>query len=858
MKLVELSVNGFGPLAAQKFIFADGMNVLYGPNESAKTTVHAAIFAGLCGTRRGQGQPEREDRSFEERHRPWDGGSWEVSTLLELADGRRIRITRDLASKVGSKAVNDADGVDVSSEIQFEGSIDGSVWLGLNRRSFRSTACVRQSEIVAALADDDDHKRDHSALQQALQRAATTAGQRDETAATALKSLNEFWRENVGLDDARSARRPYRRWKAKVERRKQILHEAEVAREQYLQLLAERDGAVAEREKRERAVKLAEAVVKCAKADALEAKAARADELQAKHPAAPGGTSSDQTLADQVMHALTLWDNAPPAPSLSGKSSDELEEELASLPERPTGELTPAQEVLDAASDLTAARKMLHQHGEARPSETVSLATSEAKAPHAVEPAVRAWSRARIPMVAVACFALIGLVAVALGAVALGAALLIAALATAGASFWFLRPTPTRAETAPAPVDTTGRRDPFQIWTNQHNDLQRAVEDSEGALVQALGRHNIAPSAGEPTHAAFERYKADCAGREEQDRRARRRDQIKLALQQREKAEEQYAAREDAIAALREVASSAGLGEADPAEIAARLRAWQDQRGQDLGAHDEAQREWAELEQLLAERTLGALWEVAREARAAAGKACDGFSPTDLETVDARVAESELPRLRHELREAAEFAAGRSQLTDSEARKLKSVAEAEAELELTQEGFARIAELGQTLQTTIGFLEEAQRRVYESIAPALMKTLKDWLPRVTVYSNGAVAKARYNDVHVDPQTLAVRVRLDTGPWRNVDLLSAGTKEQIYLLLRVALTDHLVKDGETIPLLLDEVTAQCDSSRRKAILDLLFELGDERQVILFTHEDAVFEWATANLPTGAVQTLSPIG
>ncbi len=358
MKFVELHIKGFGPLVGERFTFVDGLNVLFGPNESAKTTVHAAIFAGLCGVRRGQGQPEREDRAFDARHRPWDGGAWEVATRIELADGRMVKLVQDLAGKVGCKALDERNGKDISSEIQFEGSVDGSVVLGLNRRSFRSTACVRQSEIVTALAHDEDHKRDHSALQQALQRAATSAGQRDETAAAALRSLDEFWRENVGLDDARSGKRPFRRWKREVNDRKNLLEDARSAHKQYLQLLADRDDAFAERDKRQREVKQAEAAIARAKADLLEGKAVRADELRAKYPVAPGGTSSDQTLADHITQALTLWVTAPPVPNLSGKSSDELSEELARLPEQPDGELIPAQEVLDVASGLAAARKI--------------------------------------------------------------------------------------------------------------------------------------------------------------------------------------------------------------------------------------------------------------------------------------------------------------------------------------------------------------------------------------------------------------------------------------------------------------------------------------------------------------------
>src|SRR3546814_11365489 len=69
---------------------------------------------------------------------------------------------------------------------------------------------------------------------------------------------------------------------------------------------------------------------------------------------------------------------------------------------------------------------------------------------------------------------------------------------------------------------------------------------------------------------------------------------------------------------------------------------------------------------------------------------------------------------------------------------------------------------------------------------------------------------------------------DLGAWRQARLLSGGTREQIYLLLRVAMAQHLVTTGEMAPLLLDEVTAQADTDREREILDMLLALATDRQ------------------------------
>jgi uncharacterized protein YhaN len=86
----------------------------------------------------------------------------------------------------------------------------------------------------------------------------------------------------------------------------------------------------------------------------------------------------------------------------------------------------------------------------------------------------------------------------------------------------------------------------------------------------------------------------------------------------------------------------------------------------------------------------------------------------------------------------------------------------------------------------------------------------------------------------------------SGQWRPARLLSEGTREQIYLLLRVAMAEHLVTTDERAPLLLDEVTAQSDATRKRQLLEVLHQISLDRQVILFSHDDDVAEWAAANL------------
>ena len=92
----------------------------------------------------------------------------------------------------------------------------------------------------------------------------------------------------------------------------------------------------------------------------------------------------------------------------------------------------------------------------------------------------------------------------------------------------------------------------------------------------------------------------------------------------------------------------------------------------------------------------------------------------------------------------------------------------------------------------------------------------------------------------------VQVSGSEGNWRNVALLSHGTTEQIYLLLRVTMARLLTRPGEVCPLLFDDVTVHCDPTRQIKILNILHTVSREQQVILFSQEPETLEWAREHL------------
>ena len=293
MRIKSVKAHAFGPFVNERLELAPGMTVIHGPNESGKSSWHAALYAGLCGVKRGRGRGTREEQDFRDRHQPWVGDAWEVSAIVQLADGRRVEIHHDLDGKVDCWA-HDADlGRDYSSEIIHEGAPDGAGWLGLDRRSFLSTACVRQADIQSV-----KEKERAGALQNELQRAAATAGTAS-TASAALKRLEDFRRENVGLDRANSTR-PLRTAKNRYERARQQLEEASEAHAKYLALQEEIEQLRKERDNSAHSLQLVEAAHAANQANQREKDAQRTQRLSKKYPEEPRSRSESNEIIAMV------------------------------------------------------------------------------------------------------------------------------------------------------------------------------------------------------------------------------------------------------------------------------------------------------------------------------------------------------------------------------------------------------------------------------------------------------------------------------------------------------------------------------------------------------------------------------
>ena len=260
-------------------------------------------------------------RSFAELHKPWDSNtSWDVGAIIKLDDGRRVELRHDLAGGVDSSARDvDLAGRDYSNEIMFEGAPDGARWLGLDRRTFVMTACIRQADILGLLNSPSE-------LQDELQRAADTTD-RDGTAAEALSRLRDFRAESIG--STRAPTKPLRVTEEQVRRAERQLEQAQDEHQEYLTRWMNVDELDQRTRDAEKRLSVARAALAAAAATEAIVRLRRAQDLHAHFPrGTPRRPSQNDNLVQQVASAITTWNQRPSVYEPEGETILALEARL--------------------------------------------------------------------------------------------------------------------------------------------------------------------------------------------------------------------------------------------------------------------------------------------------------------------------------------------------------------------------------------------------------------------------------------------------------------------------------------------------------------------------------------------------
>jgi uncharacterized protein YhaN len=114
-------------------------------------------------------------------------------------------------------------------------------------------------------------------------------------------------------------------------------------------------------------------------------------------------------------------------------------------------------------------------------------------------------------------------------------------------------------------------------------------------------------------------------------------------------------------------------------------------------------------------------------------------------------------------------------------------------------------------------------------------------------TNGRFAKIA-TDFEED-MTILVGVRAN-GKRETVSNLSSGTRDQLFLALRLAAIESHVANQEPMPVVVDDIVINFDDASASATFKVLSELSKKTQVLFFTHHEHLLERAASAIGSEA--------
>lgn len=192
MRLVEANIEGFGQYRNRQIVFSEGLNVIYGHNESGKTTLMKFIEGVLYGFYKPA--QRRQYTADYEKYRPWDGGSY-GGTLVYETEGQYVAVYRDF-EKDEVRMWDVTTKEDLTKELPYNEFY--RQWepaardFKISSAAFRNTISIVQGKASADLSQVGGE------LQESLLN-LTSSGDEEISVRHSLSSLRQQW-EQIGSE----------------------------------------------------------------------------------------------------------------------------------------------------------------------------------------------------------------------------------------------------------------------------------------------------------------------------------------------------------------------------------------------------------------------------------------------------------------------------------------------------------------------------------------------------------------------------------------------------------------------------------------------------------------------------------
>ena len=151
MEIMELNIKHFGKFLEHKVNFQPGVNIIYGGNETGKSTIHAFIRAMFFGIERGRGKAGKKDEY--QLRQPWENSTYFEGSMRLCCKGQIFRIERNFyKNEKDVRLICESSGQELPADLEELQQLLG----GMNEAAFSNTIFIPQagSETDAGLAEE--------------------------------------------------------------------------------------------------------------------------------------------------------------------------------------------------------------------------------------------------------------------------------------------------------------------------------------------------------------------------------------------------------------------------------------------------------------------------------------------------------------------------------------------------------------------------------------------------------------------------------------------------------------------------------------------------------------------------------
>jgi uncharacterized protein YhaN len=209
------------------------------------------------------------------------------------------------------------------------------------------------------------------------------------------------------------------------------------------------------------------------------------------------------------------------------------------------------------------------------------------------------------------------------------------------------------------------------------------------------------------------------------------------------------------------------------------------------------------------------------------------------------------------MRDRQQQAIARLQATAAEVAQrgseMEQLAAADTTTRAAAQGEAALATLGRALEEALVMqaaallLEQGLAQVEAGGDNRLVARIGETFRRLTC---GTYAGLRVSEDESGPRHLVALERAFPDEERRIDDLSDGTRDQLFLALRLVAIEQHVATAPPLPFVADDILQTFDDTRAVAALEALLVLSEATQVIVLTHHPHVLDLA-GSLPPGRV-------